>query len=102
MESRKGNFNPIGISRSLHGRDFIRCWNAGAFTLVELLVVIAVIAILAALLLPALKNAKEMAHLASCTNNMKQLGMCWNFYADDFNDYTVNISNYGDSYWPKA
>lgn len=57
-----------------------------AFTLIELLVVIAIIAILAALLLPALAAAKTKAQKTSCVNNLKQMQLCWNMYADDYRD----------------
>jgi len=54
-----------------------------AFTLLELLVVVAVIAIIAALLLPALSKAKGKALAISCLNNTRQLAVAWTLYADD-------------------
>lgn len=59
------------------------------FSLIELLVVIAIIAILAALLLPALAQAKERARVIQCLNDMRQLDVCWMIYIGDNNDRVV-------------
>jgi len=60
--------------------------GAAAFTLVELLIVIALIAILAALLMPALALARSRAQALTCLNNTKQLGVAWQLYATDHED----------------
>jgi prepilin-type N-terminal cleavage/methylation domain-containing protein/prepilin-type processing-associated H-X9-DG protein len=72
--------------------------SARGFTLVELLVVIALIAILAALLLPALARAKAKADCLTCLNNERQLALACAIYTSDFNErlpYNLGSSEIG-------
>src|SRR5438552_1657979 len=75
-----------------------------AFTLVELLVVIAVIAILAAILFPVFGQARARARSAACASNMRQLATAWLLYAQDY-DETFPLSavrrseDAGQVYW---
>src|SRR6185503_13635069 len=65
----------------------------GGFTLVELLVVIAVIAILAALLFPVFAQARESARKANCLSNQRQLGAAIAMYTQDYDEQLPNAMN---------
>jgi prepilin-type N-terminal cleavage/methylation domain-containing protein len=54
-----------------------------AFTLIELLVVVSIIALLIAILLPSLTKARELSRAVACGSNVKQIGLCLQFYGSD-------------------
>jgi prepilin-type N-terminal cleavage/methylation domain-containing protein/prepilin-type processing-associated H-X9-DG protein len=69
-----------------------RCKNSG-FTLIELLVVIVIIAILASILFPVFARARENARRASCAGNLKQLGLSFMQYAQDYDEMLPNATD---------
>lgn len=67
--------------------------SKSAFTLIELLVVIAIIAILAAILFPVFARARENARRTSCLSNLKQLGLGFMQYSQDYDERFPNLSS---------
>jgi len=73
-----------------------RTRNRG-FTLIELLVVVAIIAVLAAMLLPALSQARERARSATCMSNLKQIGIAFHLYLNDYNEFYPPNRTWGNA-----
>jgi prepilin-type N-terminal cleavage/methylation domain-containing protein len=69
-----------------------------AFTLIELLVVVGIIAVLVGMLLPTLNRAKQMARVAVCANNLRNIGVAWHLYLNE-NEDTFPQNKQGNMAW---
>jgi len=70
-----------------------------AFTLIELLTVIAIIGILSAILLPVVGSVRESARTSRCVSNLRQLGVAYSLYTQENRDYAPMDNDVGES-WP--
>ena len=68
-----------------------------AFTLIELLVVVAIVATLAAILFPVFSKVRQNARRAVCASNLKQLGLSWQMYANDYDERACPSYNAGNA-----
>ena len=86
----------------MKNKRFVRGDAAKKFTLIELLVVIAIIAILAAMLMPALAQARDAAKTSTCVNNFKQFGLFNAQYSDSHEGYFLPFRILGVNRYPSG
>ena len=70
--------------------------SRNAFTLIEMLVAVAIIALLIALLMPAISRAGFIARLTKCKSNLRQIGVAQSSYAIDFLNWYPHQTGYYD------
>jgi prepilin-type N-terminal cleavage/methylation domain-containing protein/prepilin-type processing-associated H-X9-DG protein len=86
-------------------RKYFYCSSKG-FTLIEILVVVAIISLLAAILFPVFARARENARRASCLSNLKQLSLAITMYTQDYDEfypigYKYGATDVGGAYWDR-
>ena len=95
----------MGAPKPVQFLSGVRAKRGGAggpegFTLIELLVVIAIIALLVSMLMPSLRQAKELGKQAVCASHLQHVGAAMNMYVPDNNDYMPGYEDEGSQYDP--
>lgn len=106
MESFLTGFTPLEDHTKSRHTTCRKTFLTG-FTLIELLVVIAIIAILMAILMPALRMARDQGRRVHCISNVRSLSMAWFMYQDDNDNVLVNgnvprsaqFKEFNEAYW---